>query len=284
MADSPPDNPPPRRHSRRWALRDLITLVVIAIPIAGVYLLPPDTSLREAERRGVLTACVPRTNPPLVTGVADSPGFDIALLQEIANRLDLRLSLNVNPAMGRDFNIRNWGVNRAQCDVLAGGVVASATTRSFIDTLDTGIGSGWAVIKQGDGPITSDTRIGIYPGGGGLDRVALSAFLRQEGLRFSLVPSAQALAERIEAGTIDAGVTEGLSAGVLTASHPQWSLAWFPPPLERYPLALGLWKGDLTLKRRLRDILTTLETDGTMEALRARHGIAEVEAVATFAR
>ena len=35
------------------------------------------------------------------------------------------LVLSENRAMGRDFNPRNWGLNRAQCQVIAGGVVDS---------------------------------------------------------------------------------------------------------------------------------------------------------------
>jgi hypothetical protein len=279
MSDSA--SPPPRRR-RKWAMRDLVTLLVVAVPIAAVYFLPPDTSLQELQKSGVLTACVPASYPPLVTGAPDSPGFDVALLQEIAGRLGLRLSLNINPGMGRDFNIRNWGVNRAQCQVLAGGVVASATTRSFMDTIDTGVETGWALIQKAQGPLAEGARVGVFAGSGGLNRLALSSFFREHGVRVSLVPSAQALVERMAAGEFDAGVTEGLGAWALAQGHAGWTVAWLPEPLERYSLAFGLWKGDLTLKRRLVGLLETLESEGIVEALRARYGMGEITAVAAF--
>ena len=39
--------------------------------------------------------------------------------------MKVRLALNVNPAMGRDFNPSNWRITRAQCEIVAGGVVTS---------------------------------------------------------------------------------------------------------------------------------------------------------------
>ena len=48
--------------------------------LLAVYLLPPDTSLAEVKRVGVLKVCIPTEHPPLVTGKADSPGFDVELL------------------------------------------------------------------------------------------------------------------------------------------------------------------------------------------------------------
>ena len=124
---------PSRRKRRRFLRADLITLIIIFGLMGAVYLLPPDTSLSEVRRIGTLKACVPASYPPLVTGDPDMPGFDIDLLGDIASRMGLRLQLNVNPQMGRDFNPRNWRVTRAQCEILAGGVaiatLRTATTR-----------------------------------------------------------------------------------------------------------------------------------------------------------
>jgi ABC-type amino acid transport substrate-binding protein len=93
--------------------------------LAAVNLLPPDTSLSEVRAAGVLRACLPAAYPPLVTGDPAAPGIDVELLRELAKNMDLRLVVSTNAAMGRDFNPRNWHITRAQCDVLAGGVVAS---------------------------------------------------------------------------------------------------------------------------------------------------------------
>ena len=39
-------------------------------------------------------------------------------------------------------------------------------------------------------------------------------------------------------------------------------VAWLPETLGRYAVAFGLWKGDLTLKRRLVDVIDQLNREG----------------------
>ncbi len=129
----------------RW-VGDLITVSAIAALFGAVYLLPPDTSLAQVKQAGVLRICVPTLYPPLVTGKPDAPGFDIEFAQAIAKRLDVRIVANANAAMGRDFNPRNWNVTRAQCQMLAGGVVVSDLTRSFLDTTPPHLQTGWALV------------------------------------------------------------------------------------------------------------------------------------------
>src|SRR5690606_26340264 len=101
---------------RLW--RDFGAIAVVLALLLGVTFLPPDTSLSEVRANATLRACVPPVYPPLVTGDPAAPGIDIELLQAVAARLGLQLSLNVNDAMGRDFNPGNWGLNRAQCEVI----------------------------------------------------------------------------------------------------------------------------------------------------------------------
>ena len=45
-------------------------------------------------------------------------------------------------------------------------------------------------------------------------------------------------------------VTEYLLAGQIAARE-SWRIEWAPAELARYPVVLGLWKGDLTLKRAI---------------------------------
>jgi len=111
-------------------LRTPLSYVMIFGLLAAVYLLPADTSLSEVRRAGLLRACMPPIYPPLVTADPAAPGIDVELLQMLADKLALKFVISPNPAMGQDFNPRNWRVTRAQCEVLAGGVVASPVTRS----------------------------------------------------------------------------------------------------------------------------------------------------------
>ena len=71
-------------------------------------------------------------------------------------------------------------------------------------------------------------------------------------------------------GRFDFGVTERLLADQLAARE-GWSVTWAPSELPRYPLVLGLWKGDLTLKHAIVGGLEKLEHNGDMAAIRARY-------------
>jgi polar amino acid transport system substrate-binding protein/cystine transport system substrate-binding protein/membrane-bound lytic murein transglycosylase F len=248
-------------------------LLVGAVLFAGVYLLPPDTSLQLVEESGVLRVCVPASRPPLVTGNAENPGFDISVLQEIAKRLNLRLAINVNSAMGRDFNPRNWRLTRAQCEIVAGGVLTSATTRSFLETISTGIASGWVLIAHDASKISQGEAIEVYPGFSGLDRVALSSYLRGLGARVSLSTSPDALADALTSGQVDAAVTGSLDAEQIIEADPNFTMTWLPASLGRYDFGFGLWKGDLTLKRKILEIYEQLDREGFIAAQRERYGL-----------
>ncbi|MBK8082689.1 MAG: transporter substrate-binding domain-containing protein [Devosia sp.] len=98
-------------------------------------------------RIGRLTVCMPPEYPPLVTGDAQAPGFDVELVGEVARRMGVGLTIQSDAAMTRDFNPRSWRITRAQCQVLAGGVVSSEITRSFLDTTPPHLETGWALIS-----------------------------------------------------------------------------------------------------------------------------------------
>lgn len=252
--------------------RDLLSFVIVVALLVGVSLLPPDTSLREVERVGVLTACVPPVYPPLVTGNPEQPGIDVELLQAVARRIGVRLQLNENRAMGRDFNPRNWGLNRAQCQVIAGGVVNSAQTRSFLETGPPYADTGWAIVSPAPIDSLNGKTLGALILVSGLDRIGLASFLRAQGAKARVVASAEALAAGIADGTLDGGVTEAMLAEKLAAEH-GWTVAWAPPELARYHLAFGLWKGDITLKRVIDQAFAEMTADGTIAAILERYGV-----------
>jgi ABC-type amino acid transport substrate-binding protein len=252
----------------KW--RTILSYVLIFGLLVAVNLLPPDTSLSEVRAAGVLRACVPTAYPPLVTGDPAAPGIDIELLGALAKNMDLRLIVSANAAMGRDFNPRNWHITRAQCDVLAGGVVGSPQTRSFLETSPSYAQTGWAFLSRKPLGELPGRRAGVLVGISGLDRLALSRFLREQKVEAIIVSNAAELAQGLRDGKFDFGVTEWLLAGQI-AAHEGWKVAWAPPPLARYPLVLGLWKGDLTLKRAIVSGLEKLERDGDVAAIMARY-------------
>jgi polar amino acid transport system substrate-binding protein/cystine transport system substrate-binding protein/membrane-bound lytic murein transglycosylase F len=256
----------------RW-VGDAVTLLAIAGLFGAVYLLPPDTSLAEMQRAGVLGVCVPALYPPLVTGKPDAPGFDVEYVQAIAKRLGVRMAVSANAAMARDFNPRAWNVTRAQCQMLAGGVVVSDATRSFLDVTPPRLETGWAMVAAEIPGRLDGVKVGVYTGLAGLDRIGLSRFLRGANASVEIMPSAEALADALRSGRVQAGVSEALMARQIAGTLGM-QVAWMPAPLVRYPVAFGLWKGDLTLKRRLVAVIEALEGEGLTRELAGRYRIA----------
>lgn len=257
----------------RRVLRDISTPAVLFALLAALYFLPPDTSLAQVEQSGVLRVCVPESYPPLITGDAAQPGFDAELLRAVADRMGLRLDLNLIAAMGRDFNPRNWRVTRTQCQLLAGGTVDSARTRSFLDVTQPYLHTGWALFSPAADLALKDARLGFYPGLTGLDRIALSRHLKAEGAQAKAVQGMSQITARIQAGELDGGVGEVLSATALADAR-GWKVRELP--LESYPVVFGLWRGDLTLKRKLEAVLSDLKRDGTLGVIADRYGLQAV--------
>lgn len=259
----------------RRALSPLLSVAVVVGLLGAVNLLPPDTALAEVERTGVLRACVPQDYPPLVQAGADAPGFEVELLQRLAQEMGLRLALNVNPTMGRDINPRNWRLTRAQCQIIAGGVLASSTTRSYLDTTRPHLEVGWAVIDPGGGPQTLEgADVGFYAGFSGFDRIALSRYLRAAGAKVSVINTRPAFRAGLADGNFDLGVTESLGARQI-AGEADWSVQWLSDSLGHVPVAFGLWKGDLTLKRRVETLLGRMQAEGVMAELLTKYGLDE---------
>lgn len=262
-----------RARPHRWLQAGLNIAIVAALLAAASYL-PPDTSLQDRQRDGVLKVCVPPSYPPLITGDPSRPGFDAEMVDAIAKQLGLKLALNVLPSIGQDFNPRNWFLTRAQCDIVAGGVADTAQTRSFLQTIPTAAETGWVGISaNGEMPATGSI-VAVLPGTAGLDRLALSGWLRKQGLRAQLMPSADAFGRALQEGTVAAGITERFVAANIGLNPNALRTFWLSDPaFPRYRMALGLWKGDQTLKRAVLAALGALEASGILDALAVRYGL-----------
>lgn len=253
------------------AMRDVLSFVAVVLLLFAVSVLPPDTSLSEVEKSASLKACVPPLYPPLVTGDPAMPGLDIELLRAVAQRLELSLVINENPAMGSDFNPRNWRLSRGQCHVLAGGVVDSVQTRSFLDVSPSYAETGWAVVSPAPIENLEGVTVGVLTLVSGLDRIGLASFLRARGITARVVATPDVLAAGISDGTFAAGVTEAMLAAKLAREH-GWTVAWASPELVRYRLVFGLWKGDVTLKHAIARAFGELSDDGALAAILGRYG------------
>jgi polar amino acid transport system substrate-binding protein/cystine transport system substrate-binding protein/membrane-bound lytic murein transglycosylase F len=251
-------------------VRDALGALPILSLLAAVYLLPPDTSLSEVRHAGALHVCMPPAAPPFVTGDGDAPGIDVEILQALTRDLGLTLAGVPEPAMGQDFNPRAWHVTRAACEVLAGGLVASPMTRSFLETSAPYAQTGWALLAPQSITDLHGRKLGVFTPPSGLDRIALASHLRAAQAQVTILSSADALVAGLRAGRFEAGVTEKLLADEIAARE-RWGADWLPGDLPRYPVAFGLWKGDLTLKRALTGGLDRLQRDGTVAAILARY-------------
>jgi ABC-type amino acid transport substrate-binding protein len=256
--------------AQRGLLRDALGTLPILGVLAAVYLLPPDTSLAEVRRAGALHVCWPPAAPPFVTEDAKAPGIDVELLQALTRDLGLTLAAAPEPAMGQNFNPRAWHVTRAACEVLAGGLVASPMTRSFLETSPPYAQTGWAVLSPQPIADLHGRKIGVFTPPSGLDRIALASHLRAAQAQVVIVPSVAALVAELRDGRFEAGVTEKLVADQ-TAVREGLIADWLPGDLPRYPIAFGLWKGDLTLKRAIASGVDRLARDGTVANVLARY-------------
>jgi polar amino acid transport system substrate-binding protein/cystine transport system substrate-binding protein/membrane-bound lytic murein transglycosylase F len=254
------------------ARRDVVSFAGVVGLLGAVYLLPPDTALRQVRARGTLRVCVPPSYPPLVTGDPAAPGIDIELLRAIAEDLGVRLATVTNAAMGKDFNPRSWRLTRAQCEVIAGGVAGSRTTRSFLDVTPPYAATGWAWLAPRPERDPHGRRIGILVSASGLDRIALAAWLRAANDRITIVPDAQTLVDGLKQGRFDAAITERMLA-VELASRNNFAVGWMPAELVRYQFVFGLWKGDLTLKRAIVSAMEQLRRGGEMQRIEARYAV-----------
>jgi polar amino acid transport system substrate-binding protein/cystine transport system substrate-binding protein/membrane-bound lytic murein transglycosylase F len=264
--------------AQRRAWRDALGSLPILGILAAVYLLPPDTSLSEVRRAGALHVCLPPAAPPFITGNPALPGIDVEIMQALAHDLALTLARSEEPAMGRDFNPRAWHVTRAACEVLAGGIVASPMTRAFLETSRPYAETGWAMVAlRSPSPPREltwqelhDRKLGVFAPPSGLDRIALASALRAAGGQATILATPEALVAGLREGRFEAAVTERLLADTIAARE-HWAVQWMPADLARYPIAFGLWKGDLTFKRALDSALEQRLSDGSVAEIRRRY-------------
>ena len=157
--------------------------------------------------------------------------------------------------------------------MLAGGVVDSTLTRSFLDTGPPYAETGWAIVAPAPLEDIDGLTVGVLTLISGLDRIGLASYLRRQDVTVRIVRNRQELVDGIAGGELDGGITEALLAGVLAADN-DWWVASLPDELARYNLVFGLWKGDLTLKRKIVQAFRQLESDGTLAAILEHYGVA----------
>lgn len=232
------------KHWRR-PLRDI---ALIAAGLYAVSFLPPDTSLAERQKLGTLRYCFADAKNPLITDpTTGGAGPEHFMMQQAADTLGLNLVRIELANMKRSFNPGDWNVTRGQCDVLGGGLIDNATNRGFVSLLPTGQTSGLVLIGPSD-DLPKGSEVGVFLGTSGFDRVKLSGWMREMGWRPKPLRDEKAL--RLWQEGDKPVIAPALSSTV--AHLPQHSL---PDHIAQGgDLAIGLWRGDMTLLRALSDI------------------------------
>lgn len=224
---------------KRWR-RPILDINLIAVLLATLSSLPPDTSLAERRKQGVLRYCVPDSKDMLFEA-------ERQLAKGIARQLGLKLQPQTVDNMGRSFNPRDWNLNRSQCDII-GGIADTATNRNFLMLLPNG--GRIALVRAGPAtPPPRGAEMGVFLDVAGLDRIRLATYLRKQGWRTRPLHSQDALEAWLTEGKQAVLSTQTrLPAGVQTHSLP-------PDASEVTELAFGLWRGDVTLIRAVRHAL-----------------------------
>ena len=243
---------------RRLA-RDLGGIAVVVGLLLLVTFLPPDTSLGEVEanrchprlRSDDLPAAGHRRSRAAGDRHRDPPG---------RCRLTSASSCCSAPATpSAATSTRATGPSTApsaRCSPAASSI--STLTRSFLDTGPPYAETGWAIVAPAPLEDIDGLTLGALTIISGLDRIGLASYLRRHDVTVRVVRNGQELVDGIAGGELDGGVTEALLAGGLAADN-DWWVASLPDELARYNLVFGLWKGDLTLKRKIVQAFRQLE-------------------------
>jgi len=257
----------------RHPVLDFAPLSLVFAFLFAVSFLPPDTSKSEVDRFSRISVCMPSLYPPLVTAESATPGFDVDLVHAVAERNGWRVNIVSNSAMGRDFNPRHWRITRAQCQMLAGGIANTQTTRSFLDITAPYLMTGWAFVgAAGETLDTMHGPVGFHSGMTGLDRIGLGQYFRQKRIEVAITEAASLLRSGLENKTYSGVVTEALSAQQAFADG-VYETTLLGAPLQSFGLGIGFWKGDLTLKQAVEQTLLDMWRDGTVASIAARYEI-----------
>ena len=256
----------------RW-IQAASNIALIAAFLFALSFLPPDNSLAEIRRTGLIKLCVPRHFPPLAQNDPQEPGFDVELVRMIAEDIGVRMTVNVMTSMGQDFNPRNWRLTRGQCNIIAGGVADTIQTRNFLQTIPTGVETGWVAISRTGAPPSRGSLWAIWPGASGLDRISLSTWVREQGITPRLMRSPDELQRLLDNGEVDGAIVERFVASSADLSR-GYSMFWLAPErFQHYQMALGLWKGDQTLYRAVERSLRKIKGSNNFRSINVQYGL-----------
>lgn len=252
-------------------------LALELLVMATSVVISSDASFSTVQAAGTLKVCVPHNYPPLSTSDAALPGLEVELVQAIAKQMNLKLQLSHNQSW--ELASLDQKANPQQCQLLTGGMVDGEFYGQQIETLPPSLEVGWAMVYSAEVANLKDNKVAVYAGFPGLDRLALSQYLKREGVQMVVVSSAEAFGQVLASGEVQIGITEAILARHLAAQN-RWQVAWVPIPQAKYALRLlATWKGDWTLKKEVRKAVEAIERRGEMQKIFDRYKLAAISQV-----
>lgn len=229
----------------------------------GLRYLPPDTSLARVRHNGSLTVCHPASLPPYFTydrDTARTDGLEARRIARLAQALGVTVQWNpqVNWYATRDPSA--WGIRKGSCDLLAGGIADTEASRGLLVLSNPYLRASWATVYHR--PPRRGDRVGLFAPYLGLDRVRLRAaeLLMDRGFEPHFPETAEQAAAALAGRQLAAVLTDEATARWLVQrlSDPGEATLAAEPALPAFNLAVGLWKGDVTLKRAVNRALQSM--------------------------
>jgi polar amino acid transport system substrate-binding protein/cystine transport system substrate-binding protein/membrane-bound lytic murein transglycosylase F len=115
-------------------------------------------------------------------------------------------------------------------------------------------------------------RVGFLPGLSGLDRIALSTYLRNQGAALTILNARPQAVEGLRNGSLQVVVSDSIVVGNLV-DELGGTGSWLPVAGGPSPVGFGMWKGDLTLERAIERSLQRLRQRGALAEILDRYAL-----------
>jgi polar amino acid transport system substrate-binding protein len=252
-------------------LRQLAVTLALCLAVAGCGATASETGpttprAPQVVRTGSLVVCTSLPYEPFEFEKGGKPvGFDIDLADDVAK------SLSLEPVIvNADFDQIASGkpLNEGRCDVAAAGLTITGERARVLDFSSPYFNAKQAmVVKTGSAAKTladlEGKSIGVQKGTTGELYVRDNA---PAGTKIETFKTASDIDQALHSGKVAAGVYDNTVVGDVVSRNKDFSIAAEFDTGEQYGMAVKKNGGD-DLLRHINDVLTTMRTDGSYDAL-----------------
>ena len=252
-------------------LRIMLVLVLLAILIARIALANrSDPSLQRVQQAGVLIVALDASYPPFETtdGQGNFSGFDVAVAQEIAQRLGVDVQF-ANIAFDNLYD----ALTSRRADIVVSGLRYEAErTRDVIYTTSYFDAGQVLIVRTGDtinepADLAGQTVAVEWAAEGDIEAQKLAK--KTAGMRVQQYDTqAEALAA-LRSGAVAAAVTDHVSALELSKGQPDLRL--LAPPFAPDPLVIAGHIADRTLMSEVNRLIKAMQAEGVVSRLVLLH-------------